>query len=96
MFQSDNNSDKKQASDTTDDVFNNNNGSKNKDASNFHSTALIKDVIHKKQEAESKLGEGMKKEMKEKIEADLSDDVFKMSLSAKVTTKVIYWLQFSF
>jgi hypothetical protein len=97
----------KQASDTTDDVFNNNdNGNssssstnnKNGSGGNFHSTALIKDVIHKKPEAVEvpKTGKSrggvdkeVKTEIKEQITTDLSGDdgvVFEMSVSAKVTT----------
>ena len=86
FFQSDNHTDdvdkKKQPNDTkaADDAINNN---KTNSGTNFHSTALIKDVIHKQpvhQEVQQK------SEVKERMTADLISNVYTMSTSAKTAT----------
>lgn len=82
IFQSDNHSDdvdkKRQPNDTkaADDAINNN---KNNNG-NFHSTALIKDVIHKKP-AHQEVQE--KSEVEERVTVDITSNVYTMSASAK-------------
>lgn len=100
-FQSDNNHtddvDKKQPNDTkaADDAINNNNNnininkssSNNNGSRNFHSTALIKDVIHKKPTVQREVQE--KSEVEERVTANLTSS-YTMSSSAKTaTTKTI-------
>lgn len=86
FFQSDNHSDdvdkKKQPNDTkaADDAINNN---KSNSGTNFHSTALIKDVIHK-QPAHREVQE--KSEVEERVTVDVISTVYTMSTSAKTAT----------
>jgi hypothetical protein len=91
-FQSDNHTDdkdKRQPNDVqhdtkaADDAFNNNKGGKN--GSNFHSTALIKDVIHKKPAAHREV-QAPKTEVEERVTVNLTSNTY---ATAKTVTKTV-------
>lgn len=67
-----------------DDAINNNKGSRSNTNGNFHSTALIKDVIHKKP-AHREVQE--KTEVEERVTAEVVNNTYSMSVSKTATTK---------
>ncbi|XP_070490639.1 LIM domain only protein 7 isoform X5 [Chironomus tepperi] len=84
---SDNHSDKNQPNDTkaTDDAFNNNNND-GSSKSNFHSTALIKDIIHKNPIVHPEVAKEEKIEIEQRMTTDLTTNVYTMSVTAKQQT----------
>lgn len=89
-LQSDNNSDVDKPKDVqdkkkkTEDVFNNNNNLKNNNNNNnLHSTALIKDVIHKKPVLQSR---EVKTEMSDVMTARVATSIYTMSTLTTSTT----------
>jgi hypothetical protein len=89
LSQSDNHADdvdKKQPNDVqhdtkaADDAINNNS---NNNGSKFHSTALIKDVIHKKPQSQPLHREVIKSEVEERMTTNLTSNTYTMSVTAK-------------
>ena len=91
-FQSDNNSDVDKPKDVqdkkkTEDVFNNNN-TNNNNHNNLHSTALIKDVIHKKPVLQSREVSVVKTEISDVMTAKVASSIYTMSTTSTTTAKV--------
>ncbi|CAH1729873.1 unnamed protein product [Chironomus riparius] len=85
---SDNHSDKNQPNDTkaTDDAFNNNSNDGSSSKGNFHSTALIKDIIHKNPIVHPEVAKEEKIEIEQRMTTDLTTNVYTMSVTAKQQT----------